>query len=473
MLFSGNVNKVLRRITSSRSSILSFTLSELATAIYLGLFPALLLLGFLVPPDWRRFGYQWQAFGLTVVISSAAWLADPSVRPLFLNWLASSRVWIMTMIAWFYLVVIGLVHGVSAQFESLASGFLYFTLFPLAFYVFAFYFRDWHFRFLSRVLLFVLAIEDLFLAFYFFSAESPNSSLLDASVLPRIFINVRDGNFWAIAASLVAFLLAVEFAGDRDCKSALNRRARFIKASLAWFLVFFNGWITQGRGLFVSVFCALFVCLFLGGDFRRQLFLVPVGIGMCFSWLAFRCLFAFSCVSGGCFASIFDRFIADVSFQKYGRVDLWLSWVRSGVSESWLWGHGLGVKTVSLSEFREHTPHNLFVQILSDSGFWGVSFSLVLVLMVIAFLGGGKTRIGLLGAYCLVAVFVYLNVAAVLFWPAGIWLVSMVPLTFDNARESPGAYCLGRPGSLLLFCILSLACLGLLSALLAIKSFSY
>lgn len=429
----------LMRLSSVRG-FRHFRGSDVGIFAYILLFPLLLLLGLFIPPDWQRFGFQWQALGLTAVTAYLLWFADAFSRLGFLAWLFKTRVYVLVILFWVYMIGLGLAHGFDLQFQSLSSGLLFSLFSPVCFYFFVYRASECHRVTLSLILLVVLATEDILLAFHYHSAAPMNGAFAGDQTLLRVFVNVRDGNAWAIAASVVAFALTRAFVGFRLSHkySASLGISVFCRALLAWFLVFFNAWISQGRGLFFAVFAGIGICAFSFSVVRDKLrFLFPIGVALCLSWCSFKSLSLAVCGAFECQEAMATRLIADLSFSRYGRLDLWSSWLDSGFRQSWLWGHGLGLKTDALNRFLVYTPHSLLVQILSDSALWGACFSLLIFFGIVVCIrrAGLGNPFGLLGLYSLIVSFVYLNVAGVLFWPSGVWLFTLSPLALLHQKE--------------------------------------
>jgi len=207
----------------------------------------------------------------------------------------------------------------------------------------------------------------------------------------------------------------------------------------------------------------------------RVRFLIPIGFAFCLAWCSFRALSWRVCGAFVCHQTMASRMIDDLSFSKYGRLDLWLSWLRSGFHQSWLWGHGLGLKTDLLNRFSVYTPHSLLVQILSDSAVWGAGFSvLVFFGMVVCIRRAGLGSLfGVLGLYSLIVSFVYLNVAAVMFWPSGVWLLTLSPLALLHQKERRVSTFRATRLPLLVWLFIALVFLLLVIFLIASKQLAY
>ena len=437
MCFSSDLKKSFSCLISVQQPGPPADRAAVALLVYIALFPVLLLFGLLLPPDWQRFGFQWQALGLTAFIAISVLFSDSTIRDRYCSWFVSSRAWLFVLLALLYLAVMTFRYGVEPQRVSLASGYLFAVLSPVLLWISFSGVRLLHRFVLSAFLLLVLLVENTFLVVYRINETSPNAALMMRGDLPRLFINIRDGNAWAIGASVTAFsltLLLVQ-ASPVALKSMCRSRLFFVTL-FSWFLVFFNGWITQGRGLFVAIFCGIVVCFLVEKTRFFSFALLPVFAGFLLSFGFYKAVSLLACGFAGCPESMIDRFLSDASLVRHGRLDIWSAWIRSGLSHSFFWGHGLGVKPDSLSIYPVNTPHNLFVQIFSDSGFFGVLMSALLFLSFVHVLRRSAFVVGGLGIYSLVASLLYLSVAGVLFWAVGVWLVFLIPIALQKNEES-------------------------------------
>jgi hypothetical protein len=124
-----------------------------------------------------------------------------------------------------------------------------------------------------------------------------------------------------------------------------------------------------------------------------------------------------------------------------GRFELWNVWLRSGVSNSLMWGHGFGFipNTDNLGKIPLFNPHNILVQIFSDSGIFGSLSTVVIAALLasdVSFIGNHR-QYALL-SISLFPVLIFYLLAAVLFWPAGAWsscvLIMSVAEYADNSK---------------------------------------
>ena len=101
------------------------------------------------------------------------------------------------------------------------------------------------------------------------------------------------------------------------------------------------------------------------------------------------------------------------------RFSLWSTWLRSWADShfSLMFGHGLGYLPEGLSGF-VRTPHNLFIQLIADGGFLGISIvvSLMVILLPLLRFGGARNFVFLGLTWSL-----YASLSSVLYYPSSVW----------------------------------------------------
>lgn len=389
-------------------------------------------LGWLIVAGWPqeigRFGMQWQVLGLGIAFASLFALADNQSLRAYFCWLNERKVVSFLFLGNLWLAVMGFVHGfIGLQLEGLLSGVLFLNLFPAAWFAWGGAHVAWK-RVFIFCILFLLVFEDICLSFSMWRGLGFGVEILEGPWYPRLFLNIRDGNTIAVGASVAAFALVT------------SRQMRWLGFCLMT-AVFYNGWITAGRGLFASVWFGVSVALFcaFAGACRARWMLSVLLIcltALACSWMIYFVCSMLAGVDSDAFQSMIGRLANDAQFGRYGRLFIWTEWIRGGLSQNFFFGSGLGIRPVILGE-PVFTPHNLFVQLLAEGGI--LSFMLI----VFAFVWLASRFLGVRGdgyvliVYCFGSLLVWLSVSAVLFWPAGVWLISNLGSVFapENSRR--------------------------------------
>jgi hypothetical protein len=344
--------------------------------------------------------------------------------------------------------VMGVVHGFSSQVESLSSAFVLLAMLPVALYVVADGQRRCSIGSIALVLFsIIVALENCFLVSYFFDGYPFTQVDLRSLGPSRLFLNIRDCNFLA----LIQFQLLVMFflSGDKLLSLFKNFTTSLrVKAfaGLLGFVSFFNAWLTQGRALLLCLGLTIFLLIYFGTR-RRSWALLNFSLV-----LACSCLVAFglfeilnlsisSASLGSPSTSSVSSVVDLVQRSDGGRFELWNVWLRSGVSNSLMWGHGFGFipNTDNLGKIPLFNPHNILVQIFSDSGIFGSLSTVVIAALLasdVSFIGNHR-QYALL-SISLFPVLIFYLLAAVLFWPAGAWsscvLIMSVAEYADNSK---------------------------------------
>lgn len=393
------------------------------------------LLGF------ERFGVQWHVLLLSCLGAAALVVPQagffPFVKRLFASWRFTLTA--VVFIAW--LLAMGFVHGFAAQAESLLSAAMLMLMLPIGLYVALDPHREWRLADVALLLLLiVVALENLLLTIYFFRGLEFNQVHLNVLGPPRLFLNVRDGNFVALVQYLLALVFCLQGGKQRFSRLGMGSALWIASVGFLAFQPFFNAWLTQGRALLLCLFTA--IVLLIGCGVRKRspvhlsLGIVSLGSGM-FAF-AFYHLLSFQLASmGGAtgFASLIER-------GSGGRFELWRVWLESGFSNSLWWGHGFGFLPEG-NNTPQVTPHNLLIQLFADSG-----LSSVLMLSIVVVIARGFLCPKLCDVVCIVSlpIIVYMMLGSVLFWSAGIYAaVLLVIVEVDGfAGSQPSAapfYC--------------------------------
>jgi hypothetical protein len=110
-----------------------------------------------------------------------------------------------------------------------------------------------------------------------------------------------------------------------------------------------------------------------------------------------------------------------------GRFEIWGTWLKSGLTQSPFWGHGLGFLPETGAN-GNHTPHNLLIQLVADAGLSGLVIAALISTAVILSWRTARPKLLLLVAIPLLPVLCYLQFGSVLFWPGGVWSCFVVIL---------------------------------------------
>ena len=112
-----------------------------------------------------------------------------------------------------------------------------------------------------------------------------------------------------------------------------------------------------------------------------------------------------------------------------------------GLQSIWF-GHGLGIHPADYlveAVAKNRTPHNLGLQILTDSGLWGCLFAVFLSVIIFVKLRNLSLSVRPVCLYALVSLGLYSMVASTIFWPTGVWICSLFPALLPHERMLPGS----------------------------------
>ena len=243
-------------------------------------------------------------------------------------------------------------------------------------------------------------------------------------MLPRIFLNTRDGNFFALFASCVAILLFWRYFKIGSF-AKINIRIWF-SSFLLFFLVFLNQVLTSGRGVVVSLLFSLLVLRFVGG-LSSRLWLHTILI-CSFSYLA-----AYGVVCG--FDSLSDDSVLssqELIRSSSGRLVLWKAWLLSLFSspQCLFFGHGFNHVPVDFLPVGTWpaNPHNFMIQFIADCGALGCFFVGYCIYRFRSFLRTLFVEADPGFLFAAISSGIYLLVSAALDWPTATWCLSLLPL---------------------------------------------
>ncbi|QNI93963.1 putative conserved membrane protein [Synechococcus sp. A15-127] len=419
LLFSATRSLGSNRVRHLASRVSEISRSNWALGVFL-FAPFLSIISapfFLIGFD--RFGVQWHVLLLSCLVAAVLVVPQTGFVPFLRKLLAFRAVAFAVAAFLIWLVCMGLVHGFVAQLESLSSALMLLLMLPVAVYAVAENeHRDWLIGAAVVVMSVIVVLENAFLTHYLINGKGFNLVYLNMLGPPKLFFNVRDGNFLALVQfqALICWILTFFQRGWNQW----NQRFGLFLFSVASFVAFYNAWLTAGRGFLLSLgFSLLLLATFAyrrGDQLLGQLTLASFLSGG-LAWLTnmgLRLAFASVSVSGRA------RDAALIERADGGRFEIWGTWLNSGLTQSPLWGHGLGYLPETGTN-GNHTPHNLLIQLVADAGLSGVLMAALL--SIVAFLACRqiRTELLLLMALPTFPVLCYLQFGSVLFWPAGVW----------------------------------------------------
>lgn len=291
---------------------------------------------FVIFPYWDRFGFRWQVLVISALIACCSLLVDRRRSLLFCAWFSQSDFVWLTPFSLVWLLAMGGIHGFHGlNLQGLLSGLLVVLILPIYCFVLSKPLPVIVFRVLILLTCVVLMLEGVFAFGYRYLGVGMNDvHLWSGDVLPRIFLNTRDGNFFAVFASCMAILL---FWRHFKVGSFVEKNVRIWFGSFClFFLVFLNQVLTSGRGVVVSLLLSLLVLRFIGG-LSRRLWLHTILICSCSYVAAYGVVCVVDSLSGDSLlgAQVLIR-------SSSARMILWKAWLLSLSSnpQNFLFGHG-------------------------------------------------------------------------------------------------------------------------------------
>ena len=412
-----------------RASLLFRSSEDIALAVYALAYPICLFLTIDLFPSFERFPVRWQVLCVSALLSLSIIVLNPRSCQRYWYWLLASPFSKLIPIGLLWLLTMGFVHGfMGPQTEGLASGLLALLLAPLGFFCWGCVANPFWKRLICFSIIIGLLVENLYLSMYLYVQLSPNLTLLNADNLPRLFMNTRHGNSLAAAAAGVGILLVCrEWITDGMPKKAWYLSGTRIAGSLILAAAFFNGWLTQGRGLFVAILSGILVALIsrrlrLRGSIFP--FLVLMLVSFALGWLLYQGLL----LGLGRDANV--GFDAMAQRASGGRLRLWQSWIDSFLATSPWFGHGLGIIPMDFLDPELGSvlhAHNLPLQLLCDAGLLGLVFGGVICLFAFSQLRFLRIDEKFSFGIFLSVMGVYSIFAGLLNWPTGVWLLSCFP----------------------------------------------
>ena len=369
-----------------------------------------------------RFAFQWHVLLISFLVMSACVITRKEFLAFVAHLLRVRLIAIALALFSAWLFAMAIVHGIGDQFESISSAVLFVFMLPICF--FAVHQSDLKKSITDNslaLLLILVLLENSFLMFYMLNGFGMSQVYMNVMGPPRLFLNVRDGNFLSLVQfQLIAFS---SLCGLFDCSlKKLPRKYSILLLGFASFQPFFNAWITQGRALLLCLgFAVLMLLLF--GRLQRNTQLIDAGVissvsaGLAFVVYQISQLFISS-------QSLPPDLVSLVERSDGGRFELWRLWIESGLSHSLWFGHGLGHLVENSGAQR--TPHNLLVQLFADAGFSGVFIFLALTLILVLCCLRASAHRAFLIVFSSLPVAVYLLLGNPLFWPVGVYAMAIL-----------------------------------------------
>ncbi|WP_413324604.1 O-antigen ligase family protein [Synechococcus sp. MIT S9503] len=370
-----------------------------------------------------RFGVQWHVLLVSCLIA-ASFIALTNdfwsfIKSLFAR--LAPKVIFASCLLW--LSVLVTVHGWSPQQMSILSGIVFALMLPVCLFIACRLPNKAALLYSSVFVLSVLVVsENIFLIVHKLS-NIPFASIYLNQLGPfRLFLNPRDGNFIALIQFQLVCLCCLAARHVSQFFNLNNYRIRLLVLVL-FSQAFFNAWFTGGRALLVSLLLGLCVLLLSARrSLEARLLAVITFFSGLISWMVSESisLLAFKMHGGGLVPDFVER-------GSGGRFEIWAAWVRSWLDTSLVFGHGLGFLPSSGTN-GNFTPHNLFVQLLADSGLLGVVLFVLLLYYILTSLLAleGDTR--LLFQLAIVPLTAFSLFGAIFSWPAGVWAFGLLIL---------------------------------------------
>ena len=418
-------------LDSLRRSVARFSLSDWSVFVFLlGPFLSIVLSPWFLK-GFDRFGVQWHVLLISCVISLALILRDDRFCLFLCGLISSKRIIFALSLFVSWLLFMGFAHGFVVQAESLLSAVMFLLMIPVGLYVLCGRGTTLNVALVSLILLAVIVIfDDLCLFNYLREGIAFGQVFIEPIGPPKVFLNIRFGNFLSFCT--FSLLWSYLFRRNGDCSS--GRRICVFDLLLACIVVFctaLNALLTSGRALSLCLFLySLLVLVFL---FRRvsrenslRIFFCMVSsffLSVITSFLLFAC-FSPVDLSADISRQYLDEFSRQYAVSMHEtRFSLWSAWLRSWADShfSLMFGHGLGYLPEGLSRF-VRTPHNLFIQLIADGGFLGISIvvSLIVILLPLLRFGGASNFIFLCLTWPL-----YASLSSVLYYPSSVWAASL------------------------------------------------
>ncbi len=413
----------------SRCRALFERAEDVSAACLLLIYPTALLATCWVYPTWERYGIRFQVLCNSTLLAMAIVICSRSALNRFVVWFRHS-IFIYLLPLWLFgLSLMGWRHGFGfsdAHGQGLISGFLGALCVPFICYAMSSVRSFWVFKVLGLVIVAINSIECIFLGLYSYYGINFNASFtLRGEEFSRIFLNTRDGGAWSVLLIGYVFVLWSNAYHRLPCLVMTVRG--ILKYSVLLVPAYLLSLLTSSRALFVSVAFAL-----LAVRFSRLM--------RGSSWVAFFLINAIATVFAFVLRLMIGASVAEASNSAvrllevdHARLQMWSAWLKSLTLHPHDWFLGMGFNYVpadTLPPGRWLTNvHNLYLQLLVDSGLLGVITVLISIFFVFRLLLPILRQSKFLSSsicFCLSLFFVYSAVSAIIYWSSGCWITFFV-----------------------------------------------
>lgn len=356
-----------------------------------------------VPPDNFKHDYQWIVVGLAYLIAAIFFLRSRQHLSRLRDFLASVKwfwgVWLITTL-WLFLMLF--VHGDrGGNLMGVNSGFLGLCVLPIAAYLgheLSWSRESWLRKQLSWVLLMSLLplslFENIYLAMHRFAGIPASLSYHTTehlvccpyvywSFLPRMFVNVREGNILSLMGLCVVYFLLAQWSPEENMPQI--RGIESDPSSLVWclkallFSCFLNAFLTQGRAILLALTIPMLI-LYLASllstwvvghryirHIARMFFVTGVASYVVSSGLNILAPRANRLLT----SSMDDMNTLNDGFSA-GRALIWKEWLEQGFFTSPWFGSGFNFRPFHDSvHYALSSAHNIFITVLADGGLLG------------------------------------------------------------------------------------------------------
>ena len=327
-----------------------------------------------------RYAYAWLSFYLGCSGCSAFVFFQAEIRNRFRQYLKTYPCDLISALVGMIAISV-LVHGFALQATGVLTMLMCLGAYPLLCFLWSSQNSDQRksiFRLATYSILFVLFVEAILMTSYVVRSL-PMSSAATLAHMPRVFLNVRDGNQWLALGSWIPLGVWWNQYMDQMDRSR-NRGLIHGLLSPGWwsyFLFWYLAWLTQGRGALLALaISSVCVCVALSqngvtkmhalkGSFLRLQFVVASA----------SFLFARVILNSNPFADVVGRTVGESADGGTGRLAIWLHWLSAWLEtpRAIVFGQGWGVVPDVLNWVEwSKDPHSIYVQILADGGLFSV-----------------------------------------------------------------------------------------------------
>ena len=418
---------------------------DLAAALFLWPLPLSLLFTLFAVDIWDKHGIRVQTLCVSGLLAMAVIALSSRARSDFSQWLMTSSVIRRLLPIWVIWIILSGLFYRSFSYDGFEMGIISLSLVALSIpylcYILPRLSERWVQRGFIILIYAILILEWIYLLMHSSLGVNHNFvNYLDDGLF-RVFLNFRDSGVWAVGASVVALCVYLRSISP----SMLSADLRFGSPELSYCLMLIPCWalglITSGRGVFLSLSVGLLSLRLIA----KVSLLWPRLVAI--NFLSFLFAFLVNSVALGTGASQVTHAVSRFAQKDVGRLTLWGGWFKSFAESplSIVFGNGYNYYPVdyiiTLHDRITLNPHNLYLQILHDSGLIGVGLIAFSFYLVIRSFGLQKLKDPEF-VYAFSCFAVCSSTAALFDWPAGSWFCCLIPLITAFA---PRNSCVGEP----------------------------